>query len=100
MIESAVEAGAVGAHAVLAALRLVLRVIAEMDQRVVALRDFHDDVAATAAVAARRAAAGHKLLAPEGHAAIAAVAGLDANFCFIDEHAGWADQRHCDRSRA
>ena len=33
----AVQAGAVGAHAVLAALRLVLRVVAEVDQRVVAL---------------------------------------------------------------
>ena len=31
-------------------------------------------------------AAGHKLLAPEGHAAVAAVAGLYSNFCFVDEH--------------
>ena len=34
----AVQAGAVGAHAVLAALRLVLGVVAEVDERVVALR--------------------------------------------------------------
>jgi hypothetical protein len=39
-----------------------------------------------AAIAARGPAAGHKLLAPEGHASVAAVAGLDANFCFINEH--------------
>ena len=82
----AVEAGAVGAQAVFAALRLVLRVIAEVNQCVVALRADHNDVAATAAVAARGPAAGNELLAPEGHAAVAAVAGLDANFCFIDEH--------------
>ena len=82
----AVEAGAVGAHAVLAALALVLRVIAEVDEGVVALRADHDDVAAAAAVAARGSAAGNELLAAEGHAAVAAVAGFDANFCFIDEH--------------
>ena len=82
----AVEAGAVGAHAVLAALGLVLGVVAEVDQGVVALGADHDDVAAAAAVAAGGTAAGHELLAPEGHAAVAAVAGFDANFCFIDEH--------------
>ncbi len=86
----AVEPGAVGSHAVLAALRFVLGVIAEMDQRVVPLRRLHHHVAAAAAVAARRAAARHKLLAPEGHAAIAAVAGFYADFCFIDKH-GWEE---------
>ena len=86
----AVEAGAVGAHAVLAALRLVLGVVAEVDERVVALAGFHDDVAAAAAVAAGGAAAGHELLAPEGHAAVAAVAGLYANFGFIDEHCAFS----------
>ena len=89
----AVQAGAVGAQAVFAALALVLRVIAEMDQRVVALRTDHDDIAATAAVAARGTAAGHELLAPEGHAAVAAVAGFDANFCFINEHEYTRDYR-------
>jgi hypothetical protein len=82
----AVRAGTIGAHAVLAALRLVLGVVAEVDEGVMALGRRHDDVAATAAVAAGRAAAGDKLFAPEGHAAIAAVAGLDPDFCFIDEH--------------
>ncbi len=85
---AAVEAGAVGAHAVLAALRLVLGVVAEMDEGVVALAGLHDDVAATAAVAARGPAAGHELFAAEGHAAVAAVAGFDANFGFVDEHGG------------
>ncbi len=70
----------------LAALGLVLGVVAEMDQRIVALRGFHDDVAAPAAVAARGTAARNELLSPEGHATIAAVTGFDANFCFIDKH--------------
>ena len=83
----AIQPGAVRAHAVLAALRLVLRVVAEMNQRVVALARLHDDVAAAPAVAARGPPARHKLLAPEGHAAVAAVAGLHANFGFINEHA-------------
>ncbi len=83
---AAVEAGAVGAHAVFAALRLVLGVVAEVDEGVVALRAGHDDVAAAAAVAAGGTAAGHELLAAEGHAAIAAVAGFYANFGFINEH--------------
>jgi hypothetical protein len=88
----AVEAGAVGAHAMLAALALVLGVVAEVDEGVVALRADHDDVAAVAAVAAGGTAAGDEFFAAEGHAAIAAVAGLDANFCFIDEHWGTWEQ--------
>ena len=77
--------GAIRAHAMLAALRLVFMVISEMNQRVVALARLHHDVAATAAVAARGAAPGHELLAPEGHAAVSAVAGLHTNFGFINE---------------
>src|SRR5664279_2851062 len=77
---------AIGTQPVLATLPLVLRVIAEMDQRVVALRGLHDHVAAAAAVAARGSAPGHKFLPPKGHAAVAAVAGFDANSYFIDEH--------------
>ena len=68
------------------ALRLVFRIEAEVHQRVVALARFHDDVAALAAVAARRAAARHILLPAEGHAAVAAVARLDPNFGLVDEH--------------
>jgi len=71
---------------VLAALRLVLGVIAKMNERVVALARLHQHVAATAAVAARGPAAGHELLAAEGHAAVAAVAGFDANFGFVNKH--------------
>ena len=81
-----VEAGAVGSQAVLAALGLVLRVVAEVDEGVVALRGDHDDVAAATAVAAGGTAAGHELFAAEGHAAVAAVAGFYFDSCFIDEH--------------
>ena len=82
----AIEAGAIGSHAVLAALRLVFGVVAEVNERVVLLGADHDDIAAPAAVAARGAAAGDELLTAEGHAAVAAVASFDPNFCFIDEH--------------
>src|SRR5579859_882077 len=81
-----IAAGAVGALAMTAALGLVLRVEAEMNQRVVLLAGLHDDVAAASAVATRRAASGNKLFAAEGNAAVAAIAGFDENFCFIDKH--------------
>ncbi len=98
---AAIQPGAVRAHAVLAALRLVLRVIAEVNQRVVPLARLHDHVAAAAAVAARGPPARHELLAPEGHAAVAAVAGLHANLGFIDKHgvAGVRGQRSETRIR-
>src|SRR5215469_17641475 len=57
-----------------------------MNQRVVALAGFHEDVAALAAVAARGPSAGDKLLAPEGDAAVAAITSLYADCGFVDEH--------------
>ena len=82
----ALFAGFVRAFAVASALRFVFRIEAEVHQRVVALAGFHDHVATLAAVAARRPAARDKLLPPERHAAIAAVACLHPNFGFINEH--------------
>src|SRR5205085_9687178 len=82
----AFAAGAVGAFAVAAALGGVFRIKAEVHQRIVALAGFHDDIAATAAIAAAGAAARDKLLPAKGHAAVAAVAGSNADFGFIDEH--------------
>ncbi len=79
--------GAVGAEAVAAALGFVLGVEAEVDEGVVAEGGGHEDVAAVAAVAAGGAALGDEFFAAEGHAAVAAVAGLDADSCFINEHA-------------
>src|ERR1700722_3180023 len=72
--------------AVTSALRRVLGIETEMDQRVVALAGFHDNVPALAAVSAGRTAARNKFLPPEGHAAISAVAGLNPNFRLIDKH--------------
>jgi hypothetical protein len=57
-----------------------------VNQRVVRLARFHDDVAATATVAAAGAATRDELLPAEGNAPVAAVAGLDADFRFINEH--------------
>src|ERR1019366_2571778 len=70
-------------------LGLVFRIETEMDQRIVALARFHPDVAALAAIAARRPAARNVLLPPERHAAVAAIASLHSNFGFIDEHDVW-----------
>src|SRR5277367_1037681 len=79
-------ATAVGAFAVFSALGLVLRVIAEMDERIVTFARLHDDVAAAAAVAAGGAAAGHEFFAAKGHTSVAAVAGFYFDLCFIDKH--------------
>ena len=78
--------GFVRAFAVAAAFSSVLGIEAEMHERVMALAGFHHDVAALAAVAAGRSAARNELLPAERHAAVAAVAGFDSNFRFIDEH--------------
>ncbi len=76
----------IGAQAVAATLRLPLWVEAEVDQRIVRERAGHQDVAAVAAVSAGGASARDKLLAPEGHAAVATVAGLDPYPRFVDKH--------------
>jgi hypothetical protein len=57
-----------------------------VDQGVVGERGGHQDVAAVASIAAGGTAPGDEFLAPEGHAAIATVAGFDANSGFIDKH--------------
>src|SRR5580704_3165111 len=77
-----VAPSAVRAFAMAAALRLVLRVIAKMDQRVVLLAGLHDHIAATAAIATRRTPARNKLLTPKRDATVAAIAGFDQNSCF------------------
>ena len=83
----ALVAAHVGAEAVGAAFGLPFGVEAEVDEGVVGEGGAHDDVAAVAAVAAGGAAAGDEFFAAKGHAAVAAVAGLDADAGFIDEHA-------------
>jgi hypothetical protein len=57
-----------------------------MNQRIMPLARFHHHVAAAPAISARRSSARHEFLAPEGHAAVSAVAGLHSNFGFINKH--------------
>ena len=82
----ALAPGLVRALAVPPTLGLIFWVEAKMDQRIVALAGFHNDVTALAAVAAGRSSARYELLPPKREAAVAAVPGLDSNCGFIDEH--------------
>jgi hypothetical protein len=69
----------------LAALALVFGVVTEVDEGIVPLRGDHDDIAATPAVAARRTAAWDVFLPPEGHAAVAAVAGFHQDARLVEK---------------
>ena len=62
--------------------------MAEIDQGVEVLVGHQPDAAAVAAVAAVRAAERDELLAAEADAAVAAVAGDDLDFGFVDEFHG------------
>src|SRR6266436_5368516 len=84
----AVGAMAVLAHAVGAFLRLEMLLVAVVDQRVQSIDHFEDDIAATAAIAAARAAELDVLLAAERHAAVTAAAGADIDLCFVKEFHG------------
>src|SRR3990170_6226978 len=76
---------AVAPHAMLAAPRLVLLLIAQIEQ-CRQLRIGHgDDVASMSAVAAIGSAPRHELLPAKADAAAPAVTGEDVNFYFIDE---------------
>ena len=86
----AVGAVAVLAHAVGALGGLEVLLIAVIDQRVEAIDDFDDDIAAAAAIAAGGSAEFDILLAPERDAAVTAVAGADVNLGFIEEFHGAA----------
>jgi hypothetical protein len=64
----------------------VLGIEAEVDERVVRLARLHDHVAAAATVTAAGSATRDELLPAESNAAVAAVAGLDTDFRFINKH--------------
>ena len=66
-------------------LRLEVLLVAVVDQRVEAVDRLDDHVAAAPAVAAVRAAELDELLAPERHAAVAAVAGADIDLGLVEE---------------
>src|SRR5262245_61637470 len=81
----AIGAGAVLAHAIAAALRLEMLLVAVIDQRIEAIDGFDHHVAASPAIAAVRAAEFDEFLAPERHAAVAASAGRYVDLGFIEE---------------
>ena len=85
----ALAPGFIRAFAVASALSLVFGIEAEMNQRVVSLARFHDDVAALTTIAARGASTRNKLLPSESETAVTAVAGFHADCGFIDEHRRW-----------
>ena len=80
-----------------ATLGLVLRIKAELKQRVLVPGRHKDDVTAAAAIASARAAARHELLAPERETPVAAVAGLHQDSYFVDEHKKAARTRKRER---
>ncbi len=69
-----------------AAIGLEFAIVTVAEQRVVVNVGFEIDAAAMAAVAAGGTATGHVFFTPEGHATVAAVAGLHEYFGFINEH--------------
>ncbi len=84
----AAGAVAVLAHAVAAALRLVVLQIAVIDQGIQPVHRARDHVAAMAAVAAIGAAELDEFFAPERHAAVTAGAGLNVDLGFVEEFHG------------
>src|SRR5947207_7947303 len=79
----AIGAMAVLAHAVTAAARLEVLLVAVVDQRIETVDTFGDDIAAAAAVAAVRPAEFDEFFPPERDAAFAAVAGTDVDLSFV-----------------
>jgi hypothetical protein len=77
---------AIGPFAVASALGLEFTIVTIAKKRVVVRVGLDVDVATIATVATRRAAARDIFFATEGHAAVATIAGLHDNFCFISEH--------------
>src|SRR5215831_5456401 len=84
----AVRTSAVLSHAVSTALRLEVLLITVVDEGIQAGNRFHHDIAATAAVAAIRAAEFNEFFAPKRHAAVSARAGRDVDLGFIEEFHG------------
>src|SRR5580704_4372252 len=77
---------AVRTLAVTSALRLVLRIESEVNQSVVALARFHNDVPAITTIAAGWPTPRNILLPPESQTAISAIPSLHPNCGFINKH--------------
>lgn len=82
----AVASGTIAPLAVAAALRCVLGVVSEMQQRVVVLARAQDHIAAPPAIAAARSSARNVLLSAKREAAVPAIARLDGDDYFVYEH--------------
>src|SRR5258708_3576993 len=82
---AAVRAVAVLAHAAAAVLGFEMLLVAVIDERIEPVDRLQDHVAALAAVAAVRPAELDEFLAPERHAAVAAVARADVHLGFMEE---------------
>src|SRR5271169_4973888 len=86
-------AGAVRAFAMPAAIRFKFAIVAVAEKRVVIGIRFEINAAAVATVASGRAAARNEFFAAKRDAAVAASAGLDQNFCFVNKHENHSPQR-------
>src|SRR6202165_4228672 len=86
-------ARAVGAFAVPPAIGFEFAIVTVAEKRVVVHVGFEMDAAAISAVAAGRTAARRVFLAAQGHAAVAAVAGLHEYFGFINKHRNRAPRK-------
>ena len=75
-------------HAMAAARRLEVLLVAEVDQRVEPIDRLDDYVSTAPTVAAVRPAELDELLAPKGDAAVPAVAAFDKDFLLIEEFHG------------
>ena len=84
----AVRAGPVLAHAVAAALRLEMLLIAVVDQCIEAGNGLDDDVTASAAIATIGPTELDEFLAPERHAAVPACAGRDIDLGLVEKFHG------------
>ena len=91
-------AGALFAAAFLTVRGDELAVVEEIAQGVGAGIDLEDDAAATAAIAAVRAAFGTEFATVKVHGAIAAFAGAGVNLDLVDEHGGWGEAKLCRMS--
>jgi hypothetical protein len=83
----AIATCAVRALTVPSAITFVFRIEAEVDQRIVTLAGFHNNVTAAATIATGWPATRYKFFPAEGHTAVAAVACFDADNSFVYEHA-------------
>jgi hypothetical protein len=90
-------AGAVGAFAVAAAIGFEFAIVAITEKRVVVGIRFEIDAAAVAAIASGRTAARNVFFTAKRDAAVAAIARLHQDFCFVNKHENHSPLRRAAR---